>query len=603
MPEITIRHDERELVVGLGADAEEAARQAAIATAEAAAIAASAAQIESNKQASSVFVAGPAAIDTQVGFYIGRATGNIVANANYTARKYTAAAGEVWRVSSTIGSDIFAGAVVVYFDAGDALLGFDTAAPGSGYTYLKQHEFTPPANTAYFWITCSNTNGLAPTVEKLALKADSAKEAERAAEAADDLAHYAEQDLSALWQDGFYTHGNTGVVTASASFTTARLPIEGGDLMRFSGTIRGGTSVAALVFFTPRGTYLSKLYTATSSTVDDVYVDQTFTAPADARAVALTVLLANKDTARLEVLGTADGDGIALFDDVRDLKATVYPISGQLVGQTALITGTSIPWGDGGGANSYPFKIAALTGMAITNKAIASSCARIGVKANITGGDPFGEFGMAWNNWHKCLMRTTAEIQSRIDNYATYQPNIPGSPATLTAQTQAEMLSYGYENRIVPSLGKDIYLIEHAHNDAFVGVGGYEGTDLVDEFNADPDSRDRTTWHGAINTLIDIIRAAEPKARIVFVGHYEDARKAQVSQAQALLADYHSLPLVELWRYTGWTQEVITGAGPNAGDTITELWMPDDLHPHSDTTGEANDFLASLIARELARMA
>ena len=45
---------------------------------------------------------------------------------------------------------------------------------------------------------------------------------------------------------------------------------------------------------------------------------------------------------------------------------------------------------------------------------------------------------------------------------------------------------------------------------------------------------------------------------------------------------------------TGWSQQSVTSDGVTK--SITQWWMPDDLHPGSDDTGAANDFIANIIA-------
>ena len=52
--------------------------------------------------------------------------------------------------------------------------------------------------------------------------------------------------------------------------------------------------------------------------------------------------------------------------------------------------------------------------------------------------------------------------------------------------------------------------------------------------------------------------------------------------------------MLELWKRTGWNQQQVNVGGTLK--TLRQVWLPDDLHPHSDSTGEATDYLAKIIA-------
>ncbi|MEV9048078.1 hypothetical protein AB0080_26730, partial [Klebsiella pneumoniae] len=56
--------------------------------------------------------------------------------------------------------------------------------------------------------------------------------------------------------------------------------------------------------------------------------------------------------------------------------------------------------------------------------------------------------------------------------------------------------------------------------------------------------------------------------------------------------------IVKLWEKTGWSQQLLTGTD-GAGKTITQYWMPDNLHPHKDSTGQANTLLANILEMEI----
>ena len=92
---------------------------------------------------------------------------------------------------------------------------------------------------------------------------------------------------------------------------------------------------------------------------------------------------------------------------------------------------------------------------------------------------------------------------------------------------------------------------------------------------------DKNHFIGAMNFLIKLIYEDNPRARIALIGHYENDRSEKVSEAQKIIAEYWDIPLIRTWELMGWSQKVINGK------TLTQHWMPDDLHPHSDESGQA----------------
>lgn len=112
------------------------------------------------------------------------------------------------------------------------------------------------------------------------------------------------------------------------------------------------------------------------------------------------------------------------------------------------------------------------------------------------------------------------------------------------------------------------------------------------------ETRDINTFYGGINTVIDYILSQNPRARILVIGFYENELRPQVSQMHLKSAQLWEYQIVKLWEKTGWSQQLLTGTD-GAGKTITQYWMPDNLHPHSDTTGKANTLLANILEMEI----
>ncbi len=275
-------------------------------------------------------------------------------------------------------------------------------------------------------------------------------------------------------------------------------------------------------------------------------------------------------------------------------------------GKNIVWFGTSIPAGNLHISNSYPLMIAPLIGATVHNEAVGSSCVHFG-SPDIppTPEDPLG---IRWSNWEallKCLSISVAEKTTIIDNWWYWKnnlgPNWQGeAPGALTTSLKDYYLGCCYDRKLDKHLGSnrpDLYVFDHGHNDL---------NDHISEIPSD--YKDRRYFIGAMNFLIDRILKDNPKARICFIGHYENDRKTAVSEAQEVLAEYWDFPFLRLWEKTGWSQKQIettgywtdgvwtlSGGAPQTL-SLTQIWMPDDLHPESDSSGSANRFLASIIS-------
>jgi len=251
--------------------------------------------------------------------------------------------------------------------------------------------------------------------------------------------------------------------------------------------------------------------------------------------------------------------------------------------------GTSIP------ETGYPQLVASILEATVTNEAKGSSMVRRG---KIDVSDGYGWTGLAWENVGFSLSQTIAEKNELITNWNTWKTLLTNTPpAALDSGTQALFLDCSYENRLYRHLtskggvSKDLYIFDHGHNDNL-------GFDSDAQFiNVPASSRDRNTFIGSVNVMIDEILKDNPRAKIVFIGHYENDRKTRISLAQETLAEYWDFPLLKLWEKLGFTQQVVSTTGywtdyltwNNSGGsltnkTITEIWMHDDLHPFSIPT-------------------
>lgn len=259
--------------------------------------------------------------------------------------------------------------------------------------------------------------------------------------------------------------------------------------------------------------------------------------------------------------------------------------------------GTSIPAGNSTAGN-YPTMVGQILGAAVYNEALGTSMARCGSWERVQEGDPLGIHSAHWQIATRAMSQTVAEKQDIIDHWADIWGGLSSDPRklyqapdTLSSDEQARILGSSYETKLVSKyLGVDskrsaLYVFDHGWNDAA----------FPDDWTEIPeDPYDRHYYIGAMNFLIRAILQDNPKARIALIGHYENGRKPALCEAQEILANYWNIPLLKLWEKTGFSTIEITSGGTTK--SIIEWYMPDGLHPHSDTTGATNRLYAEIIA-------
>ncbi|HLV63443.1 hypothetical protein, partial [Galbibacter sp.] len=155
-----------------------------------------------------------------------------------------------------------------------------------------------------------------------------------------------------------------------------------------------------------------------------------------------------------------------------------------------------------------------------------------------------------------------------------------------------DAVSCSYENRLVPFLDYDLIVFDHGYNDRI----------HLSDFLADPNgqiaAKDRSTFGGAFKYLYDVMLDGNPNARIVILGHYTDKEVSEnvslVWQAQDKLAEIFNLPIIKLWEQTGFNDQV-----DSEGNLRLEVWIPDLVHPHTDTTGKCQALLGELVSEGL----
>ena len=114
-------------------------------------------------------------------------------------------------------------------------------------------------------------------------------------------------------------------------------------------------------------------------------------------------------------------------------------------------------------------------------------------------------------------------------------------------------------------------------------------------------------YQGAMHFLLQKIFDFNPKMRVALIGEYENEKMPLISKYQSRVAAEWELPIYKQWENYGWSQNVVTTKWywnngywekGNADNklSILDCWLADGLHPHSDLSGKALEFMACHIS-------
>jgi hypothetical protein len=543
------------------------------------------------------YTAPAALVATDTGKFINIATGVLTANASYTTYSFAVTAGEdVYLTAKILGTST---ALAAFFNAAGAYLGYylmgPTGTSANAISYVNERVDVPAGATKL----CVST--ILPSSAAIMRRRDITGVSARIAASAATINAVINNSIlpsisqpgpldvpSLAWTVGYYVAYNTGVITPNAGYGYELHDVTPGETIYLSGAVIGNATALA-VFTDATGAYIGYSNRAPTGVIPDIYVNYPVVVPAGAAKVALCQPPARHDTNPVGLRRMAPVPGLP--DRISALEAGA---GGFWHGKTIAWFGNSIPAGTTAGGK-YPELIAAALGATVTNEAVSGSAWRAGVRSKVTGGDTLGLAGSPWQAVLWSLSMNLAEKQNLIDNWATIGPTLTSSPPlTLTPTQQSQALACCYENKLVANhLGanrKDVYVFDNPYNDRAM---------TNDIATAGANSRDRLTYLGAMNFLIDLIMADNPKARIIFMGHYESQLYSSLSVAQEEAASYWVRPIVRLWEVLGWSQQTITttgfwssnlwvaSGGPSQTITLTQRWMPDNTHPGNDYSGSA----------------
>lgn len=389
---------------------------------------------------------------------------------------------------------------------------------------------------------------------------------------------------------GYLNQGGDGGVIATAGYQYAIVDVEPGERVRYTGLV-SGLAFAAAIFYDKNGfNMLGQQVEIGVNGENHYFVDLEFEVPAGAVRMGVSSASSTALSAKVARLMPGVGEAVAGFlaGDYHRAKSWLW-------------FGTSIP------TAGHPELAAAELGATVTNIAVGSSPARAGVLGLRSGSDPWGITGGFYENFAYSLSHTLDEKEEFITNYvSTYRAFFqPGRPNTLSTDEQNKIRACSWESSFTGAF--DFVMMDHGYNDWGMNkfgtdagaTSGGSGDMLylpssaptyadpgLDAFT-DP-TRDRGTYLGAMNYLMDQLRRLNNDQRFVIIGHYEKDRSTNVSAGQIKLADITGMPIVKTWEHAGVSQQTIrdaAGAVVYSGGsplTVSRVLMTDDVHPFQE---------------------
>ena len=518
------------------------------------------------------------------GYYWNPTSGALSSTVDPNWRAFDAIAvnsGEIYRITATE----FTGSIylAIFKDADGAVVGKSQLGPGGTSIVAVDVPVTVPDGATLMCVTAYTDN--VTITKNINYKADLRKDIiQRDFESSLRL-------LSPKGLDGYYWRQETGVrtlITADWSYFSADpLNVKEGETYRIiCDKFSGNPSLVYLALFKDAtGVVIGRSNVGPGSGVVQS-VDVNVTVPSGAVTMCITSYSRNLQVIKSgSILSKIPGNSPAQDSSPLDYWK----------GKKIVWLGTSIPAGSG--SNAYPYILAQRLGANIVNRSVGSSPIRGGLDAFVTTDDPYGWTGSLYTRVTRALSHSNAIKQEFIDNYdSKWKSLVNGGPATLSDSDKAAILSNSYENRLAGNLDADLFVIDHGIND-YLWLEE-RGGDLSSLLTPPVETRDINTFYGGMNVVIDYILSQNPRARILLIGFYENNLRPQIAQIQEKSAQLWEYQIVKLWEKTGWSQQVLTGTD-GAGKTITQYWMPDNLHPHSDSTGKANTLLANILEMEI----
>lgn len=313
-------------------------------------------------------------------------------------------------------------------------------------------------------------------------------------------------------------------------------------------------------------------------------------------------------------------------------------------GKTIWWCGTSIP------AGGYPQIVGELLGAEMINTAVGGSMCR----ANVRTGD---YNGANITNITSALSMTLEEAESFIANYDSLRKLSQNSswPETLGSSDQSRIKAGSFDNKLMPYLNgtkpmPDLWIIDHSHNDwkykdskgeidielkptreninsgelaedtymtanNYANLKKYVGS-LDNIRSSDLDkfvcSLNRNCYYGALNFIVTVILAHNPRARFMVIGNYSnenvgETNYAPLITAQKWWANDWGFPFCDISTSFGASSNhIVPGSKDFASDQhsatfdydipLFKIYCPDGVHPSSDNSMHAMNVYAGILS-------
>ena len=168
-----------------------------------------------------------------------------------------------------------------------------------------------------------------------------------------------------------------------------------------------------------------------------------------------------------------------------------------------------------------------------------------------------------------------------------------------------------YQNSMLSLIGTanepDLFVFDYGVNDNGADTSDFSNFDPSDPYNKAnlPDrisiaSRNKKTYIGAQNWVIDQLLKAKPNARIAFVTHFSrDAHDRtnkweKLIHVQDALGEYWGFPTCKVYLKTGWINR--------GGNNTIKTYTPDGIHPASSSSTQSVDILTVIVSDFLKRI-
>lgn len=378
----------------------------------------------------------------------------------------------------------------------------------------------------------------------------------------------------------YYIDYADGIQYANTGFrTTGLIPTK--NFSRFEFKLGyAGTNVAVVAFYDEDKTYLSAV-SIPGTNSGDTFIGEI---PSNAKYIAF-----------------------CRYTQENTFYATLlYKNVTKLTNKKIVWFGTSIPAGgedikSDGYEGAYPNRLGQMLGATVYNEAVGSSDMRAGTHGQyVTADDPMGYGGISAIGLMLSFTLSSSEKQEICDNWDSKWKDIITWYGDQVDMSNIDNYKSTSWDIILPkyltggSVGQcDLYVFDCGYNDQSRGLGF---TDLSD---IPTDPTDRRYFIGAIRFIAEKIYADNPKAKIILVGHYSTNQwqggmsTKYLCDAQTELSENLSLPLFKTWEHTGFS--FISFEVNNETITPALAWLPDGIHPASDTTGKTLQYYAEIL--------